>query len=74
MIKQIVESGNAPQAIGPYSQAVIYNGIAYCSGQIPLDPATGESFAYELSGGTATLQSREKSVYQHTIYEITVRK
>ena len=41
---------------------------------IPLDPATGESFAYELSGGTATLQSREKSVYQHTIYEITVRK
>ncbi|MCC6540409.1 MAG: RidA family protein [Bryobacterales bacterium] len=41
-MKQIVESGNAPQAIGPYSQAVIYNGIAYCSGQIPLDPATGQ--------------------------------
>ena len=41
---------------------------------VPLDPATGESFAYELSGGTATLQSREKSIYQHTVYEITVRK
>jgi hypothetical protein len=41
---------------------------------VPLDPATGESFAYELSGDTAKLQSREKSIYQHTIYEITVRK
>jgi hypothetical protein len=41
---------------------------------IPLDPATGASFAYELSGDTATLQSREKSIYQHTVYEITVRK
>ncbi len=41
---------------------------------VPLDPATGESFAYELSAGTATLQSREKSIYQHTVYEITVRK
>jgi hypothetical protein len=41
---------------------------------VPRDPATGESFAYELSGDAATLQSREKSIYQHTIYEITVRK
>ena len=41
---------------------------------IPRDPATGVSFAYSLSDGTATLQSREQSVYQHTIYEITVRK
>lgn len=42
MTKQIVETGQAPKAIGPYSQAIIYNGIAYCSGQIPLDPATGQ--------------------------------
>ncbi|MBX9789063.1 MAG: hypothetical protein K2Y37_09130 [Pirellulales bacterium] len=41
---------------------------------IPRDPATGVSFAYSLSDGTATLQSRERSVYQHTIYEITIRK
>ena len=32
----------APKAIGPYSQAVVEGGFAYCSGQIPLDPATGE--------------------------------
>ena len=42
MIKQIVQTDHAPKAIGPYSQAVIYKGIAYLSGQIPLDPATGQ--------------------------------
>ena len=41
-MKEIIQTEHAPQAIGPYSQAVIYNGIAYLSGQIPLDPATGQ--------------------------------
>lgn len=36
-----VATPNAPQAIGPYSQAVKANGIVYTSGQIALDPATG---------------------------------
>ncbi len=39
-MKQIVETQNAPQAIGPYSQAVVHKGLVYVSGQIPLDPAT----------------------------------
>lgn len=39
-MKQI-STNNAPQAIGPYSQAIISNGLVYCSGQIPIDPATG---------------------------------
>ena len=42
MMKHTVHTDKAPKAIGPYSQAVIYNGIAYLSGQIPLDPATGQ--------------------------------
>lgn len=37
-----VATENAPKAIGPYSQAVKANGIVYTSGQIALDPATGE--------------------------------
>ena len=41
-MKQIVATDRAPKAIGPYSQAVIHNGIAYLSGQIPLDPSTGQ--------------------------------
>ena len=37
-----VETKNAPAAIGPYSQGIICNGIAFFSGQIPLSPITGE--------------------------------
>lgn len=36
-----VKTKNAPQAIGPYSQAVIANGFIFCSGQIGIDPKTG---------------------------------
>lgn len=39
-MKQIIRTDNAPQAIGPYSQAVEHNGTLYISGQIPLDPST----------------------------------
>ena len=38
---KIVSTNNAPGAIGPYSQAVIAGGIVYTSGQIAIDPATG---------------------------------
>ena len=41
-MKKIVTTEKAPKAIGPYSQAVVHGGIAYLSGQIPLDPTTGE--------------------------------
>lgn len=40
MIK--IETTNAPGAIGPYSQGYIVNGFVFTSGQIPIDPATGE--------------------------------
>ena len=41
-MKQEVKTDKAPKAIGPYSQGVIANGFVFCSGQIPLDPASGE--------------------------------
>jgi len=41
-MKKIISTPNAPAAIGPYSQAVVSNGFAFLSGQIPLDPATGQ--------------------------------
>ena len=40
---KIIETKNAPGAIGPYSQAYVVNGFLYTSGQIPVDPATGEA-------------------------------
>lgn len=39
-MKKIIDTKNAPAAIGPYSQAVIHNNLVYCSGQIALHPAT----------------------------------
>ena len=41
-MKKIINTSNAPAAIGPYSQAVIANDTLYCSGQIALDPLGGE--------------------------------
>ena len=41
MSKKIISTTNAPAAIGPYSQANFVNGVLYISGQIPIDPATG---------------------------------
>ncbi len=41
-MKQIINTPDAPQAIGPYSQAVVYNDIVYISGQIALVPETME--------------------------------
>ena len=41
-MKETVTTTNAPGAIGPYSQAIKAAGMVFCSGQIPIDPATGE--------------------------------
>lgn len=40
--KKAVQTAAAPKALGPYSQAIVANGMVFCAGQIPLDPATGE--------------------------------
>ena len=42
LMKETVTTDNAPGAIGPYSQAIKAGGMVFCSGQIPIDPATGE--------------------------------
>ena len=42
MPRQAIVTAGAPKAIGPYSQAIVSGGFVFCSGQIPLDPATGE--------------------------------
>jgi 2-iminobutanoate/2-iminopropanoate deaminase len=51
--REIVEAPGAPPAIGPYSHAVRAGGLLLCSGQIPLDPATGE-----IVGANAAEQAR----------------
>jgi 2-iminobutanoate/2-iminopropanoate deaminase len=53
-MRQTISSDGAPKAVGPYSQAVIHSGIAYLSGQIPLDPASGQI----VEGGVAAQTER----------------
>ena len=53
-MKKQVQTDKAPKAIGPYSQAIIADDFVFCSGQIPIDPATGE-----LNTGSIEDQTRQ---------------
>ncbi|KAJ1902023.1 hypothetical protein LPJ66_000347 [Kickxella alabastrina] len=50
--RQVVSTTNAPAALGPYSQAIIANNMVYVSGQIPINPASGEIEAQDITGQT----------------------
>ncbi len=50
--KEIVSTDKAPGAIGPYSQAVKTGGFVFCSGQIPIDPATGDFVSDDVAAQT----------------------
>lgn len=51
---KVVYTEKAPAAIGPYSQAMILNGVLFTSGQIPVNPATGE-----INGNTIEIQAEQ---------------
>ena len=44
-VKEIIQTDQAPKAIGPYSQAIRTSGFVFASGQIPIDPETGQFVA-----------------------------
>jgi 2-iminobutanoate/2-iminopropanoate deaminase len=48
--RKTIDSSSAPEAVGPYSHAVASGGLLFCSGQIPLDPETGEIAADDAAG------------------------
>ena len=51
---KVIDTKNAPAAIGPYSQALLHNGLLFASGQIPVNPATGE-----IAGETIEAQAKQ---------------
>ncbi len=63
-MKQIIETEYAPQAIGPYSQAVRAGDFVFASGQIPLDPKTGEFVAGGITEQTAQVLRNLKAVLE----------
>ena len=61
-MKKIVATEKAPKAIGPYSQAVVHNGLAFLSGQIPLDPVTGQLVEADITVQTTRVLENLKAV------------
>jgi 2-iminobutanoate/2-iminopropanoate deaminase len=62
MGKKIISSNEAPAAVGPYSQAIEANGFVFCSGQIPIDPRTGEMVSSNTAAATEVVISNLKAV------------
>jgi 2-iminobutanoate/2-iminopropanoate deaminase len=63
-MKQIISTDRAPKAIGPYSQAVISNGWVFLSGQIPLDPASGQIVDGDIAAQTVRVFENLKAVLE----------
>jgi 2-iminobutanoate/2-iminopropanoate deaminase len=61
---KIISTKNAPAAMGAYSQAVISNGFAFLSGQIPLDPSTGQLIEGDVSAQTVRVLENLKAVLE----------
>ena len=53
-MKEVVSTNDAPKAVGPFSQAIKLSGLVFASGQLPVDPATGEA----VEGGIAAQTER----------------
>jgi 2-iminobutanoate/2-iminopropanoate deaminase len=64
MNHKIVSTAEAPRAIGPYSQAVEIDGFLFCSGQIALDPATGQLIAGDVRTQTERVLANLGAVLQ----------
>jgi len=62
MAKEIIRTKEAPQAIGPYSQAVKAGGFVFLSGQIPLDPETGEICGPDIESQTKRVMKNLEAV------------
>jgi len=62
MSKEIIATDRAPAAIGPYSQAVRANGFVFLSGQIPLDPATGQMVDGDIEAQTRRVMQNLEAV------------
>jgi 2-iminobutanoate/2-iminopropanoate deaminase len=62
MEKKIVRTPNAPAPIGPYNQAVLCGNMLFVSGQIPLDPTTGQMLTGDIKAQTALVMENIKAV------------
>lgn len=73
-MKTVIYTGLAPQAIGPYSQAIKANGFLFVSGQIPLDPISGQivyggigSQTYQVLNNLRAILEQEGLTFAHVV-------
>lgn len=59
-----VKTSDAPEAIGPYSQGIEYNGLVFCSGQIPLDPVSKKIVSPDVAEQTKQVMKNLTAVLQ----------
>ncbi|MBC8016324.1 MAG: RidA family protein [Sporomusaceae bacterium] len=64
-MKTVINTNGAPQAIGPYSQAIKANGFLFVSGQIPLDPVTGQIVYGGVEAQTYQVLNNLKAILVH---------
>ena len=62
MSKLVIRTEEAPPAIGPYSQAIVANGLVFAAGQIPLDPRTGQTVPGDVRVQTRRVLDNLKAV------------
>src|SRR3972149_10206130 len=78
MEKEIITTDKAPQAIGPYSQAVKVNGFIFVSGQIPVDPVTNDVIKEDITAQTRQVLKNISSILEaagaglHDVVKTTV--
>ena len=70
-MKQIIYTKNAPEPVGPYSQAVLAGNTLYCSGQIAIDPSTGELAKEDITLQTNLCLTNIQSVLKAAGMDIT---
>ncbi len=63
-MKKIIKTNNAPAAIGPYSQAILSNNTLYCSGQIAINPETGNLVIDNITNETTQIMNNILAVLQ----------
>jgi 2-iminobutanoate/2-iminopropanoate deaminase len=63
-MKEHVQTDNAPKAIGPYSQAIKANGMLFASGQVPIDPASGQIINGTIAEQTTRVLSNLQAVLE----------
>jgi 2-iminobutanoate/2-iminopropanoate deaminase len=61
-MKSVINTNNAPAPIGPYSQAIAAGNLVFVSGQIPLDPSTGEIISGDVKAETKQVMENVKAI------------